>query len=93
MNRDGEILRSWKFLDILDPYRLGYDSLQPGFWMAVYKDTLKPPGKDWSHGNSIVYDEVAMGRAAYDLLKSRARGVVRRLPGRLETHGSVTAPA
>lgn len=49
--RSGEIVRETKLLDILDPYRISYNSLS-GFWDNTY-----PPGntKDWSHGNAVVF--------------------------------------
>src|SRR5262245_25577898 len=33
--RDGRIVNQWRLLDILDPYRIGYDSLS-GFWNKIY---------------------------------------------------------
>jgi len=54
---EGKTVREWKTLDILDPLRLGYGSLGTGFYAAVYKDMRKKPAKDWSHTNSIEYDE------------------------------------
>lgn len=56
-NRDGVIQKQWHLLDILDPYRIGYGSLSTNFYAAVYKNVLEEPAKDWSHTNSIVYDE------------------------------------
>jgi arylsulfate sulfotransferase len=55
-NRAGEVLRRWKLLDLLDPYRVSHGSLGVGFWKEPYKDILDEPGKDWGHANSIVYD-------------------------------------
>ncbi len=53
---DGKIVRELKLLDILDPYRLAYDSLQTFFWVGIYQKKLDKPGIDWSHVNSIEYD-------------------------------------
>lgn len=53
---DGKILRQWHNMDILDPLRIGYDSLGVGFYANVYKDVLQKPAKDWSHTNSVFYD-------------------------------------
>jgi arylsulfate sulfotransferase len=53
---DGEIVREWKFFDLLDPRRLGYGSLNTGFYEEVYKDVLEEPGYDWTHANGIDYD-------------------------------------
>ena len=39
--------------------------------------------------DSISFDEVEMGRMAYTLWKSKARGLVRRHAGRLVVRGSV----
>lgn len=54
---DGTVVNEWKMFDILDPYRLGHGSLDTGFWGQIFKDVLEKPGRDWSHINSIVYDE------------------------------------
>lgn len=49
--RSGEVVREIKLLDLLDPYRLSYNSLF-NFWNSTYAplDT-----KDWSHANAVVY--------------------------------------
>lgn len=49
--RDGSLTGEWKMLDLLDPYRLAYDSLG-AFWNWLY-DT---PTRDWTHGNSVDWD-------------------------------------
>lgn len=57
IDRDGAVLNRWPLLDLLDPYRIGYDSLDTGFWSDVYTEQLL--GKkayDWSHANSVAYD-------------------------------------
>jgi arylsulfate sulfotransferase len=56
MQRDGTIVRDWRFMDLFDPYRLGYGSLETGFYEPIYGDVLDEPGKDWSHGNAVYYD-------------------------------------
>jgi GntR family transcriptional regulator of arabinose operon len=43
--------------------------------------------------DSVEFDEVEMGRTAYTLWKSNAKGLVRRISGRLVVRGSVTSPA
>lgn len=58
-----------------------------GFGEALKHDALTPIVID-----SIAFDEVAMGRAAYELWKSGAKGVVKRMPGRLVEHGTVAPP-
>ncbi len=53
----GEVLNRWPLLDLLDCYRLGYDSLDTGFWSDVYnQQNLGAIGYDWSHANSVAYD-------------------------------------
>jgi hypothetical protein len=53
---NGKIVREFKLFDLIDPTRIGFDSLQTFFYAQVYKDVLKAPGKDWSHTNSVFYD-------------------------------------
>ncbi len=48
--RDGTIVREHCLLDVLDPYRLVYDSLA-GFYNGIYG-----PSFDWSHGNAVTLD-------------------------------------
>jgi arylsulfate sulfotransferase len=55
--RDGSIVREFKLMDILDPYRVHNGSLGTGFYAAVYEDVLEAPARDWGHFNAIVYDE------------------------------------
>lgn len=49
--RDGTVVRELKTFDILDPYRLCYNSLA-GFFNPLYGGTTF----DWSHGNSVEID-------------------------------------
>ena len=51
VRRDGTVAREWRLLDLLDPYRMSYDSLL-GFWDSVYGR----PTHDWSHANALVLD-------------------------------------
>ncbi len=53
----GKILREFKLFDLINPLRIGYDSLGAGFYQETYAKVLKTPAKDWSHSNSIFYDE------------------------------------
>ena len=51
--REGEVVRRWSLLDLLDPYRLGYDSLSEG------RNSLFPdagPTRDWAHANAVIHD-------------------------------------
>ncbi len=43
--KEGEVVNQWKILDMLDPHRIKYNNL-----------TLEK-GLDWTHGNSVFYDE------------------------------------
>lgn len=52
--RDGTIVRQWSLLDVLDPYRIGYDSLG-GSWNALYRGYFEQT-RDWAHANAVVYD-------------------------------------
>ena len=48
--RAGELVHEVSLLDLLDPTRVGHDSLGP-HW-----DNWFPGSADWSHGNSATYD-------------------------------------
>ncbi len=52
MRRNGTIVNRIRLTDILDPYRMTYDSLN-GFWNPPYNSTRT---RDWAHGNSLEYD-------------------------------------
>lgn len=54
LKRDGTIVRETRLLDVIDPYRIGWDSLQ-NFWNLVYE---LPDTEDWTHGNAIVYSAI-----------------------------------
>lgn len=49
--RDGTVVRETRMLDVIDPYRIGWNSLQD-FWNPVFGMTNT---EDWTHGNSILY--------------------------------------
>jgi hypothetical protein len=57
MTQDGDVLREWKLLDILDPYRIGYNSLREDFWSNHYRGVVDGVVHDWTHGNAIIYEE------------------------------------
>ncbi len=67
--RTGEIVREWKMFDLLDPYRLGYGSLNTGFYAETYKGVLEKPAYDWLHTNAVFYlpEEDAAVFSAYNL--------------------------
>jgi hypothetical protein len=52
--RDGVIINQWSLLDILDPYRIGFNALG-STWNAVYND-IAAGTRDWSHANAVVHD-------------------------------------
>lgn len=51
----GEVLRDWKYFDILDDRHWGYGSTEVGFYAETYQDVLDQPGYDWTHGNALHY--------------------------------------
>ena len=50
-DRDGEIVWSWDAWDHLDPYRIGYETLEPYWHVRGF-----PNHADWTHGNGLTYD-------------------------------------
>lgn len=56
IRRDGTVVNSWFLLDMLDPYRVSYGSLD-GFWNAVYGETTR----DWTHANAAILNADASG--------------------------------
>jgi arylsulfate sulfotransferase len=50
---EGKVVGRHRFLDLLDPYLLGYDSLDTGFWLEVYDQYEDDPARDWAHANSL----------------------------------------
>jgi len=57
MTMAGEVLREWKLHDILDPYRIAYNSLRKNFWNVHYAGVVEGEVNDWTHGNAIIYEE------------------------------------
>ena len=58
IERDGTVVREWRLLDALDPYRIGYDSLGTGFWRDTYRALGDPEAEaaDWAHANALAHD-------------------------------------
>lgn len=56
--RDGSTVNEWRLLDMLDPLRLGYESLGEIWDIWAYGD-VEGGTRDWSHANSVFYDEAA----------------------------------
>lgn len=56
-NRDGTVVREISLFDVLDPYRLCYDSTG-GFWNSRIYGTVTPgiQTQDWTHANAVVID-------------------------------------
>ena len=54
----GTITGRWSLLDALDPYRIGYDSLDTQFWRPTYLALAHADGElaDWAHANAVAYD-------------------------------------
>jgi hypothetical protein len=50
---DGTVVDRIPVLDLLDPYRIGYESLDWGFWQGIYEHREEEPLRDWAHVNSV----------------------------------------
>lgn len=50
---DGTVVDRIAVLDLLDPFRIGYESLDWGFWQGVYEHREDEPLRDWAHVNSV----------------------------------------
>jgi hypothetical protein len=50
---EGKVVGRHRFLDLLDPYLIGYGSLDTGFWLEIYTHYADDPVRDWAHANSI----------------------------------------
>jgi hypothetical protein len=50
---EGEVVGRHRFLDLLDPYLIGYGSLDTAFWLEVYQQYEDDPVRDWAHANSL----------------------------------------
>ncbi|MEM9407409.1 MAG: aryl-sulfate sulfotransferase [Acidobacteriota bacterium] len=53
--RKGEVVRQIKVLDVLDPFRIGNNSLSTSFYEDEYEDVLEKPGRDLTHSNALLY--------------------------------------
>ena len=53
---DGTVVNEWSFLDMLDPFRIAYNSLG-GFWNARFPE-IEGGTRDWSHGNAVIHDPI-----------------------------------
>ena len=50
----GDIVWEWRAFDHMDPYRIGYDTLEANYWpRRGFPETV-----DWSHANNLLYDEL-----------------------------------
>lgn len=57
---DGGLARRWPLLDLLDPTRIGYGSLD-SFWDLRAYPFVPGGTRDWSHANSLALDPVDGG--------------------------------
>ncbi|MFL2546222.1 MAG: aryl-sulfate sulfotransferase [Candidatus Rariloculaceae bacterium] len=57
MSPSGDVLREWKFHDIVDPYRLGWNARREDYWANHYDGVVEGIVYDWTHGNAIIYEE------------------------------------
>lgn len=55
-SNDGSVIHQWTLLDIVDPYRIGYGSIDSTFWNDTYADVVHSSVKDWAHANAVIYD-------------------------------------
>lgn len=55
-DRDGAIVTQIPLFDVLDPYRIGYDSLY-GFWDATFP-AAQNGTHDWGHANAAAVDPI-----------------------------------
>lgn len=51
---EGVLINRWQLLDIIDPFRIAYNSLA-GLWNWVYPQ-FENGTRDWSHGNAVIHD-------------------------------------
>ena len=49
---DGSVVSETKLLDILDPFRIGYNALSVRYWNSHYPESA--PTVDWSHANGVI---------------------------------------
>jgi hypothetical protein len=78
-DRSGKIVREIKLLDLIDPYRIGYGSLNGRYWQGLYGFVGGTP-RDWSHANSVSLDK----EERFALFSMRYQNVVLKLD--LETN-------
>ena len=52
MKANGTVVRQKSLLAVLDPYRIGYDSIYGPYWTTLYG----AGARDWSHANSVLFD-------------------------------------
>ncbi len=51
---DGTVINQWSLFDLIDPFRIGYDSLI-GFWNPNFPE-IEQGTRDWTHGNAVIHD-------------------------------------
>lgn len=55
----GELVRAWKLMDVLDPYRIAFNSLGGTYWEKLYPEETREGMNDWAHANGAFYDEAS----------------------------------
>lgn len=90
---DGTPVHSWSLFDIVDPYRLGYDSFG-NYWSSFYAPSSV---LDWSHANAIVPDPSDGGylvslRHQDAVIKLDASGALQWILGNHDNWTSAFAP-
>ncbi len=50
---EGDIAWSWNTFDVLDPFRIGYNTIDSYWWVRGFDQHM-----DWTHGNGLSYDPV-----------------------------------
>jgi len=48
---EGDIAWSWNTIDVLDPFRIGYNTIDSYWWVRGFDQHM-----DWTHGNGLSYD-------------------------------------
>jgi arylsulfate sulfotransferase len=83
LDADGSVVNEWKLHDLMDPTRIGWDSVRGDYWETWGPYRGGRFTSDWLHGNSLDYDPatdtilVSMRHQDALLAFSRATGEVR----------------
>jgi hypothetical protein len=69
---EGKVVGRHRFFDLLDPYLLGYGSLDTGFWFDIYTQYADDPVHDWAHANSVHCESDARALVSFNHLSAVA---------------------